>query len=276
MITNYRGLGLILAIVAMIGLAPTSAQAAGPASNGSTTCSGGSIAAGVYSNLYVSGVCNVDAGSVSVQNDVMVLAGGALVVAYGGTDKKPIGSNLSVGGNIYVHPDGVLVLGCEPVNYICVNDPDQTVGTYFTKVRVGGDLIADGALAVVVHLSIIGHNISMVGGGGGVTCAGSVPALGGSPPYGDFEDVLVGGALAVNTWQSCWFGIFRTTVAGSVVFNNNVSADPDGNEFGTNSILGNFTCAGNNPVPQLGDSEGSLTNVFGRAFGQCANPQLVR
>jgi hypothetical protein len=51
---------------------------------------------------------------------------------------------------------------------------------------------------------------------------------------------------------------------------NNVVADPDGNEVVTNSIHGILNCSGNDPAPQVGDSEGSPNLVYGsRIGGQC-------
>jgi hypothetical protein len=76
--------------------------------------------------------------------------------------------------------------------------------------------------------------------------------------------------------QSCWLGFFRDTITHDVQFNNNLSGDPDGNEIGANSIVGNFSCAGNSPNPQIGDAGANLTTVFGRVKGQCANPALVQ
>jgi len=272
MITNSRLFGL--AAIALAAFVMGVSASAFAATDG--TCSGGSIASGVYSNLNVSGLCTVDAGPVSVRNNLTVQAGGTLIASYGGTDKGPAASNLNITGNLYVLTGGILVLGCEPVNYVCVNDPDQAVGTYFTRDRVGGSIIAEDALVVIVHLSIVDQDVTVTGGGGGVSCAGSIGALGGSPPYGDFEDVIIGGNVSITGWQSCWLGFFRDTVALNVDFNDNLTADPDGNEMGTNSILGNLKCAGNSPTPQLGDSGGSLSNVFGRAHGQCASSGLVR
>jgi hypothetical protein len=153
--TVYRRLfDFAAATVAVVVLVGASAGAiAGDASGGGDkTCTGGSIAPGVYSNLKITGVCTVDAGSVKVKHNVTVLSGGALVALYGGTDKVHVGSNLNVLGNIYVLKNGILFLGCEPVNQICLNDPDQKVGSYFTRDAVGGSIISKHALAVVVHL----------------------------------------------------------------------------------------------------------------------------
>jgi hypothetical protein len=277
----YRWLfGFAAATVAAVVLVGASAGVRASAGDDSAgvdaTCSGGSIASGVYRNLNIAGVCNVNAGSVRVERNLTVLPGGTLIAAFGGSETMPVGSNLNVGGNLDVQANGILVLGCEPVNFICYNDPDQSVGSYTTKDTVGGDLRAQDALAVVVHLTVIGHNTSLTGGGGGVSCASSLPALGGSPAYGDFEDNIIGGDLKITGWQSCWLGFFRDAIAQNVEFNDNVSADPDGSEMATNSIAGNLSCTGNSPSPQIGDSAGSLTNVFGRANGQCDNTKLVR
>jgi hypothetical protein len=252
------------------------ASATDASEGGDNTCTGGSIAPGVYSNLKITGVCTVDAGSVKVEHNVTVLSGGALVALYGGTDQVHVGSNLNVRGNVYVRTNGILFLGCEPVNQICLNDPDQKVGSYFTRDAVGGSIIAKAALAVVVHLVVVGQDVRMSGGGGGVSCSGSLPPPLSGPPYGDFEDMIIGGGLKITEWQSCWLGFVRNAINDDVAFNNNVTADPDGNEMATNSIRGNLKCAGNKPSPQIGDSAGSLNNVFGHARGQCANSALVR
>jgi hypothetical protein len=278
MIEYRRLFGFVAVTVAVVVLVGASAGASADdaSGGGDQTCTGGSIAPGNYSNLKITGVCTLDAGSVRVKHDVTALSGGALIAAYGGTDKMQVGSNLNVLGNVYVRTNGILVLGCEPVNYICFNDPDQKVGSYFTRDTVGGDLIAEDALAVIAHLTIIGQDVRMTGGGGGVTCSGSLPAPLSGPPYGDFEDMIIGGNLTITGWQSCWLGFVRDVITNKVTFNKNVTADPDGNEMATNSIGGNLKCTGNNPSPQIGDSAGSLDNVFGHAHGQCAKASLVR
>src|SRR5581483_1515339 len=93
----------------------------------SSTCSGGSIAPGTYTSLVISGVCTLDAGSVVVRHTLTVQPNAALLAAFGG------GPTLTVGGNLYVRTNGVLVLGCEPEAFVCLNDPDQTVGTLSSK-----------------------------------------------------------------------------------------------------------------------------------------------
>jgi len=139
------------------------------ASADDATCTSGSIASGVYSNLNIAGTCFANAGSVTVQHNLTVLPGGNLVAISGGSD-------VAVGGHLDVHENGVLILGCEPIHFICANDPDQTVGSLRTTDTVGGSLTAQNALAVIVHATTIGHNVSLIGGGGGVSCIPSTAA----------------------------------------------------------------------------------------------------
>ena len=237
------------------------------ASADDATCTSGSIASGVYSNLNIAGTCFANAGSVTVQHNLTVLPGGNLVAISGGSD-------VAVGGHLDVHENGVLILGCEPIHFICANDPDQTVGSLKTTDTVGGSLTAQNALAVIIHATTIGHNVSLIGGGGGVSCIPS-PAVGGGPPFSDFEDMTIGGNLTITGLRSCFLGVFRVIVTQNFKLNGSLNADPDGNELADNSIAHNLNCNGNSPSPQIGDSGGGLNKVFGRANGQCAKPSLV-
>jgi hypothetical protein len=275
----YRWLfSLVAATVAVVSLVGPSARVRASADDDSdddvATCSGGSIASGVYKNLNIAGACTVDAGSVTVKHNLTVLPGGSLIGLVGGSFTAPVGSDLKVGGNLDVQANGVLFLGCEPIHFICSNDPDQSVGSYLTKDTIGGSLRAENALAVVVHQTAVGHSVSLKGGGGGVSCS-PLAALGGSPPFFDFEDDIIEGNLTIKGLQTCFLGIFRDAVTENIDMKDNVDGDPDGNEIANNSIVGNLSCNGNSPSPQIGDSGGGPNTVFGRANGQCANPVLV-
>jgi hypothetical protein len=248
-------IGAAAVMVLQVGAAAPAAVA-----SDSPTCSGGSVAAGTYASLRITGACAVDSGAVHVLGNLEVANGAALYAAFGG-------SELTVGKNLSVNENAVLVLGCEPQAFICFNDPNQEVGTLSTNDRIGGSLVARNALAVLVHHSKVGLNIAQTGGGGGVNCSGQ-NALFGSPAYATYEDVSVGGTVWITGWQSCWLGFFRNQVGGSVNFNNNVTADPDGNEVATNEIRGSLNCTGNSPDPQIGDSGGAL-NHAARGTGQC-------
>lgn len=229
----------------------------------SSTCSGGSIAPGTYSSLAITGFCTVDAGSIVVRHSLTVEPNAGLLAAFGG------GPNVTVGGNVYVRSNAVLVLGCEPEAFVCFNDPDQTVGTLSSKGTVFGSLQAHNALAVLVHNTYVGSDLTLDGGGGGVNCDPQ-GVLFGSPAYATFEDVSIGGSATIKHFRSCWLGFFRTTVGHGVAYRDNILADPDGNEVATNTVRGNLVCSGNNPAAQVGDSFGSPNTVLGRAFGECA------
>jgi hypothetical protein len=71
--------------------------------------------------------------------------------------------------------------------------------------------------------------------------------------------------------KTCWLGVFRTTVGGWVKYQNNSTADPDGNEVDTNVAHGNFVCSGDSPAAQVGDSGGFPNIAFGKATGECAS-----
>jgi hypothetical protein len=243
-------------------LKPTKPKPPGPGKG--STCAGGSIAPGTYDSLTITGVCAVDSGIVKVKHNVNVKPNAALFAAFGD------GPELAVRGNLKVGSNAVLVLGCQPETFTCINDPDQDVGTFTSKGTVYGSLKADNALAVIVHDSHIGHDVKVHGGGGGVNCD-SQDILFGSPAYLTFEDTSVGGNVKIDHLQSCWAGFFRTTVDGSVKYTHNVLADPDGNEIETDVVRHNLDCSGNDPVAQPGDSEGFPNVVFGHATGECAS-----
>jgi hypothetical protein len=262
MLRRAKKLGAVGAIVVAVGAVQLVSPTASFAAN-KGTCSGGSVAAGSYSSLTITGPCTVDAGTVNVAQNLTVAPGGELVAAFGGSD-------VHVGGNLTVQTNGVLILGCEPEAFICFNDPDQTTGTLSTNDSVGHDLRANNALAVLAHHNTIGHDASVNGGGGGAgPSACDSTALGGGPPYGTFEDNTIGHNASIEGFHSCWLGFFRNTVSNDVRYNGNKTADPDGNEVATNTIGGDLSCNGNNPAPQVGDSGGAPNVVSGHVRGQC-------
>ena len=257
----------LLATAAIAAAWVVAAPGAALAADGAT-CQGGSVAGGSYSSLTITGVCAVNAGNVEVRGNLTVKRGAVLAAVFSG-------SNLKVGRNLSVQKGAILILGCEPFAFPCANDPDaQTGGTLSASGSVGGNLTAENALAVLVHNTSIGRNLELEGGGGGVSCVPNpiLTSIAGfpAPPYATFEDVSIRGSASISEWQSCWLGFFRNTVGNNVNFNENVTADPDGNEVATNTIQGNLNCEKNSPAPQIGDSGGSLNSVAGHARGQCA------
>ncbi len=234
------------------------ASVAASSAGGDYTCTGGPLFGGTYNSVVVTGSCAVVAGSVTITGNLSVAPGAALYAAFDGND-------VSVAGNVTVGTNGVLVLGCDAQAFPCLDNP-----TGFASATVGSNLSAYGALAEIVHNVNVTGNVTSLGGGGGVNCAGQ-PALFGFPAYATFEHVTIGKNASISGWQSCWLGFFRNHVAGNMTFTNNVTADPDGNEIQTNWIGRNLTCSGNSPKPQQGDSHGLPNIVLGKALGQCSD-----
>ena len=250
------------------------------------TCNGGSITPGTYSKLTVNGICRVDLGDVSVGGDVNIRAGAELIVAYSGDD-------LMVGHNINVGHGAVLILGCEPDAFPCWDTVPVapvkpfTVGPSTTTPVgptasgwVGGSLNADQALAVLVHNSRFGHDVSVKGGGGGPQgCDEPAPApvrldsviLPFGTAYFGFEDSWVGGNVKVERLNTCWSGFIRNWVGGDVNWNWNMTSDPDGNEIGWNWIGDDLNCRGNDAAPHFAPEVPFGSIVIDHATGQCVD-----
>lgn len=252
----------------------TSAAAAGNA-----TCAGGSVASGTYSSLTIAGLCSVDSGDVTVQ-------GNLTLAANAGLDAAENGSNLHIGGNLFVESGAILVLGCEPQAFPCFNDPNgQTGGTpgFQTHDTVGRNLVGDGALMILAHANRIGGNVTQSGGGGGVRCDQAPFGPNGPPAYTTYEDNTIGGNAIIDGLHTCWTGFFRNDVK-NVNWDNNITwdgtpefsfsdtllhGDEDGNEIANNTVHGNLNCFDNFPAIQFGDSGGTPNTVSGKVHGQC-------
>lgn len=252
-------------LVALVGFGATAAQAAAP----NYTCSGGNIPSGTYGSVTVTGTCFVPSGAVSIHGN-LTLAPGSLLDAVSPAPPAPLPGDVYVSGSVTVGAGAALGLGCSPS--ACAESTNDTVGGY---------IVANQALAVIVHGVTIGGSVTVTGGGGGVTCAppplfNTDPSLAGSPAYGDFENNVIGGSLTVVGLKSCWFGALRDQITSSFIYNGNTFADPDANENLNSTIDGNMICVGNVPAVQFGDSMASANVVRGAAIGQCAYPISVR
>jgi hypothetical protein len=153
-------------------------------------------------------------------------------------------------GGLFIEAGATFVLGSE-------ENPVDT-GT------ISGGVHATDAASVQIHFTTIN---------------GGVDVHGGSGPFGGpfditwntIEDSRINGGATIEGYDGFWMGFIRNQVNGSVNLNDNVLADPDGNEYVTNTIHGSLNCAGNSPAPQIGDSEGSPNRVTGAKTGQCTN-----
>jgi hypothetical protein len=181
---------------------------------------------------------------------------------------------------------GVLAAGAYqkvvvPAGAVCLSDGPVTIR--------GGLFIERGATFVLGNEEAPGDNGTITGGVHAtdamsvqihfMTINGGIDVHGGSGPFGGpfevtwnaIEDNQINGGVSIEGYNGFWFGFIRNHVNGSVKLNNNVLADPDGNEYVTNTIHGSLQCAGNSPAPQIGDSAGNLNKVTGAKKGQCAH-----
>jgi hypothetical protein len=243
-----------LALMAALCLGATTAFAASSTTNfGKFVCTGGVIAPGTYTALTVTGACAIPSGTVIVNGDVHIKANAAL-------DAAIPTATVVIAGNVWVGSNAIFLLGCSP-HFGC---------TTTTTDRINGNVYGNGALAVIFHSNVVRGSITLNGGGGGYNCIPD-PNLGGNPNFSDFEDNSINGYVKITNLHSCWLGVIRNNVHGTVTLENNKLADPDAIEVTTNKIFGNLVCFGNYHTPKFGDSGGTPNTVLGKKLGQCAS-----
>jgi hypothetical protein len=252
---SLRSLSCLIGMSAVIGgvLVAGPVTAAGAAvTSGTPTCSGTPTAPGVLtgtfkSSVVVRGACEVNAGAAVVNGDLTVSPGSVLLAAFALNDKTGTGhSSLSVKGNIYVRTGGTLVMGCNPANFACLDDPNQSKPTLSSHATVGLDLRSNLPLGMIVHNFTVGGDVIQTGGGGGVNCnPQGVFKLFQSPVYSTYEVGSVGGDVRISSVHSCWMGIVQVHVGNTMVMYRNKLADPDAIEILANNITGNLICRGN-------------------------------
>jgi hypothetical protein len=260
--------------------------AGGPASaladGGTHVCSGTPTAPGVlagsFDNVAVTGVCFVNSGSASVHGNLTVRNGGALLAVFALNDQTGHGSSsLTVWGNVNVESDATLLLGCFATSFACLDDPNQTSPTLNSHSHIAGNLTSGDPLGVILHDVRVDGNITEHGGGGGLNCNPSgVFAAFQSPVYSDYEDSSVGGTVSISHLTSCWLGVARVDVGGSLRFVDDSLADPDAIEILANHVERNLTCTGNTTVWDSADLTNNLyprilerNDVEGERSGQC-------
>jgi hypothetical protein len=251
---SYLFAGAALAAGLVVAGAGTAAAAE---SSKASTCSGGTVAPGEYGSLRVTGFCTLDGnGGVSVERNVEVTSTGTLEGVFAS-------SRLTVGGNVIVRPGGNLALGCDPVELACFDSPNVTMSD-----RIGGSIIAQGAVLMVIHDDVIEHNVMQTGGGGAGSCDPVFPQ--GPPPYTDYALDTIEGSATVSGLNTCWDGFSHNVVSGNVRLTGNKTTIPDGNLVDGNKIGGNLSCFNLSPAPHLSDSPVKTKDVVdGKVRGQC-------
>ncbi len=246
----------------------------GPSPSQPAVCSGTASSPGQLAGTYPTGVvvwgsCWVNGGIAQVVGNISIEPGSTLNAGFALNDQNHgMGvSALYVTGNIDVYGTGTLLLGCEPNFSPCADNPALS-----TLDVVGGSVVASDPLGVIIHHSVIGGNVTEMGGGGGVTCApsGIFASSLHSPVFSDLEDNWINGSVTLAGLETCWNGALRNHVGGDFTDMGNHFADPDSNEVLSNVIGGNLACAGNDPVVAYGDSHASPNVVSGSASGECS------
>jgi hypothetical protein len=265
----------------VLAAAPLTAAGAA-ATTGTATCSGSPSAPGVLTGTHgavvVRGACEVNAGAAVVNGDLTISPGSVLLAAFALNDKTGSGtSSLAVKGNVLVRAGATLVMGCNPANFACLDDPSQSHPTLSMHPTVGLDIRSNQPLGVIVHNFTVGGDVIQTGGGGGVNCnPQGVFKLFQSPVYSTYEVGSVGGDVRISSVHSCWMGLVETHVGNTVVFHANQLADPDAIEILANHINGNLICRGNSMTLDNADISNGLfprqpqPNTVGRnRKGQC-------
>ena len=272
----------ISSLLACLGLAaatPAITSAAGP-----FTCAGSFTSPGVLSGSYssgvvVKGVCEVSAGHATVTGNVQVDAGGVLAAAFGQDFRThSAGSGLTVKGSILALSGSAVILGCNPKQFVCLDDHGAKA-TLSSHELVTGGIQADSSLAVLVYGSSVGGDVVQRGGGGGYRCGQTgVFARFRTAVYSAYVSDRIGGQLHINHVASCFMQVSHVHVGGGVSLVSNRLANPDAIEVTYNTIRGDLVCYRNSHV---WDSEGYHQNkAYPRAYepnkvgkarlGQCA------
>jgi hypothetical protein len=280
-----RGLSCLVFTSAVVGgllVAGPVTAAGAAATSGTTTCSGTPNApgtlTGTHATVVVRGVCFVNAGRAVVTGDLTVTAGSALLAVFALNDTTKTGkSSLTVKGNLQVNVGAVLLMGCNPANFACLDDPNQSAPTLSSHATVGLDLRSNRPLGVIVHNFTIGGDLIQTGGGGGVNCRPQgLFQVFGEPVFSTYEVGTVGGDVRISSYLACWMGVVQVHVGNTMSFTGNKLADPDAIEILANHVTGNLICRGNSMVWNSSEAGNGLfprdphPNTVGRnRKGQC-------
>jgi hypothetical protein len=246
-----RLLVVSLGIVACAVFSVAADAGAAVAHHGNVTCKNRTLGTGTYASIRVTGLCTLPAsGNVTVRGNVTVTSTGAFNAA---TPAK-----LVVRGSVSIAHHGIAAIGCSP---------DVGCAALGADV-IRGNLTTDRAAMAVIHATTIGGSAFIRGGGQTMDCGAMSPV--GAPYYSVMEDSTIHGSLVIRGLHTCWLGVIRNHVGGTVRLIGNRLGDPDADEVVTNVIGGNLDCFDNNPPPQVGDSQGEMNIVHGQSRGQCA------
>jgi hypothetical protein len=207
--------------------------------------------------VVVKGVCAVKTGPAHVIGTLTVGKGSTLGAAYGLHHAR-----LRVTGDLIVDKGATVFLGCKVnpngTGFACFDEPHPKHPTLASHGSVSGNIIENSALAMIVHNSSIGIDVTQTGGGGGLSCGPrkhGIFALMKSPAFTAYEDGSIGGNLRISRVHTCFLAVARVAIGGDTRINRNETGDPDAIEVLSNHIKLNLSCHGNShPKGEPSDS----------------------
>ena len=250
-----RGVPVLAAVGLAFAIAGAGAAVAPADGLGPFVCAGTLQSPGLLQGTYpdgvvVNGACAVKTGPAHVIGTLLVTRGSALAAAYGARHSK-----LTVTGSVVVGTGAVAILGCKAnpdgTGSPCIDDHAK-VPKLTSRAVVSGSIIASSPLGVLLHNTAVGGGFRETGGGGGVSCKPpktGVFAAFKSPVFSDVEDSVVRGNVTIRGVKSCWLGLARDQIGGSLRINHNTMADPDAIEVLASKIAENLSCRGNGHPP---------------------------
>jgi len=265
-----------------------SAMAAPPGASTAYTCSGGAlnlanppastfaeIPSGTYTNVTVTGICDVAPNAViNVLGDFNVAAGGVFD-AQGAPSTITVRHDFTGGsGSIFAlgclpnpvghttgHPCGTSLVG----NTISNVDP----ATASSNVTINGNIVATNSNVVLLYGVTIKHNVVLTGGGGPVPIPWAI------------KDNSIGHDLVVSNMTPNWLGVLRNNIGHDAILTNvtitdGAFGDPNPTIFvASNTVRHNLVCTGLGPAV-AGGFPGEVNTVGHKALGQCANlPDVI-
>ncbi len=240
------------------------------------TCAGslaspGMVPGGTYSSLAMpAGTACLITAPVTVRSPLSLRSDSALLL---------LGGSLTVWGPVSVGPraafgdannaapidiHGPAWVGDGAAFMIGVETP---FGPIISHIR--GPVTAIHAGTVQIHNSVIGGPVTIIGGGA-LNAIVSAFAPGFPNNFTDLEDNTISGPVTEIGYGGVWGGVIRDQIHGPFSFSFNHQANIDEWDIGSNVIHGPAWCSSNVPVPNIGQSPGSPSTVYGPIVGNQA------
>lgn len=176
-------------------------------------------------------------------------------------DAQSAPSTITIGGNVVGGSGSLVGLGCQsPADtgnsaHVCSTD-----STGHSTITVAGNVTVTGAAVVMLNGTTIRGNVTLVGGGFGMTWS--------------IKNNRIDGNLTVSGQHVEWLGVLFNWVGRNVILTdiavNDVHPGAPGVYIVRNTVARNLICMNLTPGVSGGFMPGSVNTVGGNAIGQCA------